>query len=101
MELLTGLYPIVVREIVDDSLFEELPTLLQQVHKGDTPIPVSSAAAMQALEATPSCRSCKWPAKPLQKMCIVAAKCARLQAKMRTTIAEVLPELEQLASDCR
>ena len=42
LELLTGLHPIVARDLVDDSLFEDLPTRIQQHHDGTAELPAVS-----------------------------------------------------------
>ena len=64
VELLTSLHPVVVREICDDSLFEELPTRIKQHHDGSIEVPASSAAAVADLNARPVIK-CTWPAEPL------------------------------------
>jgi hypothetical protein len=83
----------VVREIVDESFFDELPALIQQYHDGKATVPTVSAAVMKSATHVPKCT---WPKALLQQFCVVAAKCTRHQSKGRATIAEVLPELEQL-----
>ena len=93
IELLTGLHPVVAREVVDDSLYEELPRFIEQYHNGEAAVPTASAAAVKVAQ---SASKCKWPPGPLQEMSILAAKCARLQVRLRCTIADILPELEKL-----
>ena len=97
VELLTSLHPVVVREICDDSLFEELPTRIKQHHDGSIEVPASSAAAVADLNARPVIK-CTWPAEPLEELATIAARCVRSQKAHRATIAEVLPQLERLAS---
>ena len=94
IELLTGLHPTVAREIVDDTLFEELPALIERYHDGEAEPPAASAAAVQGAQLSTKCR---WPPAPLRELSAMAAKCVRLQVTHRTTIADVLPDLERLA----
>jgi serine/threonine protein kinase len=65
IELLTGLHPVIVREIVDESLFEELPALVQQYHDGKSPVLAVSAAAVKSPHVAPKCR---WPIGPLKQL---------------------------------
>ena len=97
IELITSLHPVVVREMCDDSLFEELPTRIKQHHDGSIELPVASAAAVADMNARTVIK-CTWPAEPLEELAAIAAKCVRSQKAHRATIAEVLPQLEQLAS---
>ena len=84
IELLTGAHPIVARELIDDNEFAELPDAIQQQHDEGTPVASKS--------------KCKWPQGPFSRVALIAAKCSRTQAKRRSTIEEVLPELEELVS---
>ena len=97
MELITGLHPVAVREVVDDSLFEDLPSLIKQHHDGSIELPVASAAAVADMNARTVIKG-TWPAEPLEELAAIAAKCVRSQKAHRATIAEVLPQLERLAS---
>ena len=92
VELLTGLHPVVAREVVDDSLYEELPRFIEQYHNGEAALPTASAAAVNVAQ---SASKCKWPSAPLQQMSSPAAKCVRSQARLRCTTADILPELEE------
>ena len=94
IELLTGLHPVVVRQLVDESLFEELPGVIKQHHDGRVPLPKEA----EKLKDLPTALRCAWPAIPLTSLSLVAARLTRLQSKKRARIAEVLPELEELAS---
>ena len=94
IELLTGLHPMVVRQLVDESLFEELPGVIKQYHDGRAPLPREA----EKLKDLPTALRCVWPAIPLTSLSHIAARLTRLQPKMRARIAEVLPELEELAS---
>ena len=96
MELITGLHPVAVREVVDDSLFEDLPSLIKQHHDGEAVAPAASSSALMVEPVSPKC---EWPAAPLQALASVAARCGRTQVSLRTPIATVLPELEQLLGD--
>ena len=92
IELLTGLHPLLAREIIDESYGdEELTTAIRQHHDGTAAPPTTAT-----LQGLPSSCKCKWPAEPLGQMALIATKCARLQAKRRVVIREVLPELEDL-----
>jgi hypothetical protein len=77
------------RELVDSNLFEELPQMIQRHHDGK---PHELTAARGCKPA----RKCKWPAAPLKQMSAMAAKCVWLQPKRRATIADILPELENM-----
>ena len=90
IELLTGLHPLVVRELIDENESECLAGLIEQHHDGDSPdwIP-------QSLHAPPLVQ-CEWPRALLGEMCLLASRCARKEGRLRATIAEVLPELERL-----
>jgi hypothetical protein len=58
-----------------------------------------TANRMGLLTAARGCklaRKCKWRAAPLKRMSAMAAKCVRLQPKLRATTAEILPELESM-----
>ena len=90
IELLTGLHPAMVRELVDSNLFEELPQMIQKLHDG-------KPHDLAVVRGSKPVRTCKWPAAPLKRMSMVAAKCVRLQPRLRTTIADVLPELESIS----
>ena len=92
IELLTGLHPVMVRELVDSNLFEELPQMIQKLHDG-------KPHDLAVVRGSKPVRTCKWPAAPLKRMSVVAAKCVWLQPRLRTTIADVLPELESIS--CR
>ena len=83
----------VVRETIDDSLFEELPAVIKEYHDGEL-----SPPAVDGLRMPESAR-CKWPPALLSSISLIAAKCCRTQGKLRATIGVVLPELEQLVPD--
>jgi hypothetical protein len=95
IELLTGLDPVAVRELIDESLFEELPAMIRQHHNGEVE-PVSNEGGRRKVPIPPPRRNCTWPAAPLQELSVMAAKCVRKEAKRRATIADVLPDLEEL-----
>jgi serine/threonine protein kinase len=82
IELMTGLEARDARVIVDDSTFDELPAAIEANHNSK--------------DNTKSPRKCRWSPAPLKKLAKVAAKCVRVPAKLRATIAEVLLELEDL-----
>ena len=90
IELLTGLHPVDVREMIDDTLFEDMKALVCQHHDSE-PEPMDENE-----EGPPPARKCKWPFEELQALAIVAARCSRPQVSLRTTVAEVGPELDQL-----
>jgi serine/threonine protein kinase len=90
IELLTGLHPAMARELVDNNLFEELPLKIQEHHDG-------KPHELAVVRGSKPARKCKWPAAPLKQMSVVAAKCVRPQPRHRTTIADVLPELESIS----
>jgi hypothetical protein len=103
IELLTGLDPVAVRELIDESLFEELPEMIRQHHDAKVePEDESSAGAVEegnqekTRKKKPPTPKCTWPDAPLQQLSTMAAKCVRKEAKRRVTIADVLPELEEL-----
>ena len=87
IELLTGMQPKMARGLVDDSLFEELPALIQRHYSIDEAALPSTSELM-----------CEWPVAPLHELSMVAARCARLQSNHRAPIAEALPELERLVA---
>ena len=89
IELMTGLHPILARELIDDHEFAELPAAIQQLHDGTIAEPTLAGVT------SASKSKCKWPTEPLGQMALIAAKCSRLQAKRRSTIREVLPELSE------
>ena len=91
IELLTGLHPFAAREIVDDTLFEQMADLIR-AHHDDA---VAAADLPLAMASYPSTPQCEWRLKPLQELSTVAAKCVRTQASHRTTIRDVLPSLEE------
>ena len=95
IELITGLHPVVVRELVDESFFEELPDVIKQHYDGNAPMPALSAAEVESPQFF---QKCTWPDSALQQLSVIAAKCTRQQTKGRSTIAEVLPALEELGS---
>ena len=95
IELITGLHPVVVRELVDESFFEELPDVIKQHYDGSAPMPALSAAQVESPQFF---QKCMWPDSALQQLSVIAAKCCRLQTKVRSTIAEVLPALEELGN---
>ena len=68
----------------DRAEFAELPDAIQQQHDEGTPVASKS--------------KCKWPQGPFSRVALIAAKCSRMQAKRRSTIREVLPELEVLVA---
>jgi serine/threonine protein kinase len=72
IELLTGLHPVMVRELVDTHLFEELPQMIQKLHDG-------KPHELTVVRGPKPIRTCKWPAAPLKRMSMVAAKCVWLQ----------------------
>jgi hypothetical protein len=81
IELMASLSPTSVRkEIVDDSVFDEIPAMIRECHD----------------KAVKQGTGCEWPVLILEQMGVLVAKCTFLQAKRRATIAEVLPELEAL-----
>jgi serine/threonine protein kinase len=90
IELLTGLHPAMVRELVDTNLFEELPQMIQKLHDG-------KPHELTVIRGPKAIRKCKWPAAPLKRMSAIAARCVRLQPKLRATVADELPELEIVA----
>ena len=94
IELLTGLHPIMARECIDENVFEDIPELIQQHHDGKA----QPGMAITDLD-TPTSLKCKWPPAILAKMALIAAKCSRPQGKLRSTIASVLPELDQMLAD--
>ena len=93
IELLTALHPIAVREIVDDSLFKETPSVIQQHHDGTAPPPAVCAGMIR--HAKPALK-CQWPPGPLQRASEVAAALVRTPAKLRSEIIDILPDLEGL-----
>ena len=95
IELITGLHPVVVRELVDESFFEELPDVIKQHYDGNAAMPALSAAQVESPQFF---QKCVWPDSALQQLSVIAAKCCRLQTKVRSTIAEVLPALEELGN---
>jgi hypothetical protein len=88
IELLTGLGPVAVRNLVDDALAEEAPQLIRDCHD----------KAVADARAASEGRECTWPPAPLEILSNIAAKCTYLQQKGRVTVAAVLPELEQLVA---
>ena len=96
IELITGLHPVVAREVVDESLYEELPQFIEQYYNGEAALPHASAAAVKVAQTA---LKCAWPAGPLREMSTLAAKCVRLQVRLRCTIADILPELEKLGAE--
>jgi hypothetical protein len=88
IELITGLNPVAVRDIVDDALLDEAAGLIREHH--DNAVAKSRAAG----------KDCEfvWPAEPLEILCGIAAKCTVLQQKRRTTVEKILPELEHLVA---
>ena len=91
IELLTGLHPLVVRELIDENESECLAGLIEQHHDGEAAAPEGVAGL-----DTPSSAKCEWPRALLGEMCLLASRCARKEGRLRATIAEVLPELERL-----
>ena len=91
IELMTGLHPLLARELIDNNEFLELPDAIRQHHDGTI-----AAPTVTGLPSLPSALKCKWPQEHLNQMALIAAKCSRMQVKHRSTIAEVLPELEGL-----
>ena len=79
-----------VREIIDDNVFEDLPTIIAQHHDG-----TADSAAL----GTPTFAKCRWPPALLGQMAEMAAKCSRTQGKLRTSIGVALPELERLVGN--
>ena len=94
IELVTSLHPVAAREVVDDSLYEEMPALFRQHHDGEGTTPIASAAVVRQ---SPPVARCQWPEMQVQALSTIAARCVRSQAKLRATIAEVLPELERIS----
>ena len=87
IELLTGLNMLEVREMIDDSLFEELTELICQRH----------AEAPQEAEPSftnPPALACRWPESELHMYSALAAKCVRKEAKLRHTLVSIIPKLE-------
>ena len=76
-----------MREIIDDNVFEDLPTIIAQHHDG---------TADSVESGTPTFAKSSWPPALLGQMAEIAAKCSRTQGKLRTSIGVVLPELERL-----
>ena len=94
IELLTGLHPMAVRELIDEYPFEQLPGIIQQHHDGEAAD--DSLGTIDGID-TPSSPKCEWPLGLLGQLALMAAKCSRPQSTMRTAISEVLPELEEAA----
>ena len=90
IELITGLHPVAVRGLIDDNVFEELAGAIEQHHDGTA----EEAEDLTGLHMPSSCK-CAWPPALLSQMALIAAKCSRTQAKLRSTIGAVLPELER------
>jgi hypothetical protein len=88
IELITGLNPVAVRDIVDDAMSDEAAELIREHHDN---------AVAKARAAGKDCEFV-WPVGPLEIMCRIAAKCTVLQQKRRTTVEKVLPELERLVA---
>ena len=68
---------------MDESFFEELPSVLKQHYDGNSAMPVLSAAQVESPQFF---QKCTWPDTPLQQLNVIAAKCCRLQTKVRSTI---------------
>ena len=99
VEMITGLHPFRARELVDDTLYEEMPALIRAVHDGTAKIANANKAANGAELATnlyPSSPKTRYPAELLQELSDLAAKCVRLQVTHRCTVSEVLQVLEEL-----
>jgi hypothetical protein len=98
VELLTGLDPVSARELVDDSLFEELPEMIRERHdRQGGSADVSGAGAGAGAAAKALVRKCAWPAEHLKALSLIAAKAVRAQPKRRATLVELLPEVEALS----
>ena len=97
VEMITGLHPFRARELVDDTLYEEMPALIRAVHDGTTKIANKAAnGAELATNLYPSSPKTRYPAELLQELSDLAAKCVRLQVTHRCTVSEVLQVLEEL-----
>jgi hypothetical protein len=84
IELMASLNPTSVRrDIIDDAMYDEIPSLIQEFHD----------------KAVKDNKGCAWPTLLLKQLGVLAAKCCFLQAKRRAAIADVLPELEALLGE--
>jgi hypothetical protein len=119
IELLTGLSPVEVRDLVDDALPEEAPQLIRE-HHDTTAAQVSRLQAHKStlvntnadfglplyalgiqppqMRAAGEGRECVWQPMALQILSTVAARCTFLQQKQRVTISTALPEIEQVVA---
>ena len=93
IELLTALHPIAVREVVDESLHEELVSVIQQHHDGTAPPPDVCAGVLRHVRPA---LKCQWPVGPLQRASDIAAELVRTPSKLRSEIAAFLPDLRRL-----
>ena len=80
-----------VRELIDEYPFEQLPGRIQQHHNGEVSVPDGGDEL-----GFPASVKCDWPPTLLSELSLVASKCARKEARLRVTVAEVLPKLERL-----
>jgi hypothetical protein len=113
IELLTGLLPQYAREIIDDTLPEDLMGVFKEQHDFALKTKKEQAKFAQAqkedkkkkrekklLFAGKKRRQCgAWPASQLQSAIDIALQSTRAQSRHRLGVGDAIPELEPLIAE--